>query len=246
MRAVSRQGPEVRKIAFFVALCAVLFAFGASAKAQSAKIHRVGFLLVGGASDSPRTRAFREGLHQLGYFEGKNIVIERRAANGKIELLDDLAADIVRLKVDVFVVSGNVVTRAAKKATNTIPIVTTLVSDPVENGFIASLARPGGNVTGLTSLGSELSGKRLELLKEIVPRLSNVVVLGNSSTPGNLQAREQTEGLAKALHLQLTYKDIQNLVDIEAVFKTTSKSRSDAVLMLPNAVLLLHRKVLWI
>jgi putative ABC transport system substrate-binding protein len=220
----------------FFALC------GAVAAQQPQKPARVGFLLFGGATDSPRTQAFRQGLHQLGYVEGKNISIERRAAEGNIQRLDELAAEIVHLKVNVFVVSGNAVTRAAKKATSTIPIVTTLVSDPVENGFIASLARPGGNITGLTSLGAELSGKRLELLKEMVPRLSNAVVLGNSSTPGNPQAMQQTESVAKALNMQLIYKNIQTLVDIEAAFKASSTSHADAVLMLPNAVLLLHRK----
>jgi putative ABC transport system substrate-binding protein len=221
----------------------VLFVLcGAVAAQQPQKPARVGFLLFGGATDSPRTQAFRQGLHQLGYVEGKNISIERRAAEGNIQRLDELAAEIVHLKVNVFVVSGNAVTRAAKKATSTIPIVTTLVSDPVENGFIASLARPGGNITGLTSLGAELSGKRLELLKEMVPRLSNAVVLGNSSTPGNPQAMQQTESVAKALNMQLIYKNIQTLVDIEAAFKASSTSHADAVLMLPNAVLLLHRK----
>src|SRR4030095_16315419 len=220
----------------FFALC------GAVAAQQPQKPARVGFLLFGGATDSPRTQAFRQGLHQLGYVEGKNISIERRAAEGNIQRLDELAAEIVHLKVNVFVVSGNAVTRAAKKATSTIPIVTTLVSDPVENGFIASLARPGGNITGLTSLGAELSGKRLALLKEIVPRLSNVVVLGNSSTPGNPQALQQTESVAKALNMKLIHKNIQTSADIEAVFKTSSTSHADGVFMLPNAVLLLHRK----
>src|SRR5262249_44040237 len=156
------------------------------------KVARIGFLLVGGFTDTSRTDAFRQGLQQLGYIEGKNILIEWRRAEGKLERLDELAAELVRLKVDVFVTSGNAVTRAAKKATGTIPIVTSLVSDPVENGFIASLARPGGNITGLTSLGGELSGKRLELVKETIPRLSRVMVLGNSHTPGNSQAMQQT------------------------------------------------------
>jgi putative ABC transport system substrate-binding protein len=144
--------------------------------------------------------------------------------------------------VDVFVTSGNSVVRAAKRATSTIPIVTALVSDPVENGFVASLARPGGNSTGLTSLGAELSGKRMELLKEVVPGLSRLMMFVSSSSPGNSQTMHQTETVAKAMGVQITYKDIQGVDDIEAAFKAAGKSRPDAVLMLPNAVLLLHRK----
>jgi putative tryptophan/tyrosine transport system substrate-binding protein len=209
---------------------------------EAKKVPRIGFLLVGGFTDTSRADAFRQGLQQLGYVEGKNIVIEWRRAEGKLDRLDELAAELVRLKVDVFVTSGNAVTRAAKKATSTIPIVTSLVSDPVENGFIASLARPGGNITGLTSLGAELSGKRLELLKETIPRLSRVMVLGNSHTPGNSQAVQQTETVARVMGVQLIYKDVQTVTDIDAAFKTLSKNRSDAVFMLPNAVLLAHRR----
>jgi ABC-type uncharacterized transport system substrate-binding protein len=224
-------------------LSALLFTLCSSAEAQqTAKIPRIGFLLAGGFVDTARREAFRQGLRQFGYVEGKNVVIEWRAAGGKLDRLDELAAELVRLKVDVFVTSGNAVTRAAKKATSTIPIVTALVSDPVENGFVASLARPGGNITGLTSLGGELSGKRLELLKEAVPRFSRSMVLGNSLTLGNARTMEQTEAVARVLSVQLTYKDIQSPIDIEAAFKAASKSRADAALMLPNAVLLLHRK----
>jgi putative ABC transport system substrate-binding protein len=209
---------------------------------EAKKVPRIGFLLVGGFTDTSRADAFRQGLQQLGYVEGKNIVIEWRRAEGKLDRLDELAAELVRLKVDVFVTSGNAVTRAAKKATSTIPIVTSLVSDPVENGFIASLARPGGNITGLTSLGAELSGKRLELLKETIPRLSRVMVLGNSHTPGNSQAVQQTETVARVMGVQLFYKDVQTVTDTDAAFKTLSKNRSDAAFMLPNAVLLAHRR----
>jgi putative ABC transport system substrate-binding protein len=234
----------MRKKIIGFALSAVLLALSFAVEAQQPKkIPRIGFLVAGGSPDSSRRDAFRQGLRQLGWVEGQNVVIEWRQAEGKLDRLDELATELVRLKVDVFVTSGNAVTRAAKKATDTIPIVTALVSNPVENGFVASLARPGGNITGLTSLGAELSGKRLELLKEAVPRLSRLMVLGNSATPGNAQAMQQTEAVARALSVQLTYKDIQSAKDIEAAFKASSKSRSDAALMLPNAVLLLHRKL---
>ena len=130
-----------------------------------------------------RIEAFRQGLRELGYVEGKNIVIEYRYAEGKIDRLPALAAELVRLKVDVIVTGGPAVTRAAKEATATIPIVMTMDTDPVGNGFVASLARPGGNITGLATLAPEISGKQLELLKEIVPKLSRVAVLGTSTSP---------------------------------------------------------------
>ena len=128
-----------------------------------------------------RIEAFRQGLRELGYVEGKNIVIEWRYAEGKLDRLPALAAELVRLKVDIIVTAGPTVTRAAKEATVTIPIVMALDNDPVGNGFVASLARPGGNITGLSTLSPELSGKQLELLKEIVPKLSRVAVLGTST-----------------------------------------------------------------
>ena len=140
-----------------------------------------------------RIEAFRQGLRELGYVEGKNIVIEWRFAEGKLDRLPALAAELVRLKVDVIVTGGSTATRAAKEATITIPIVMTQDNDPVGNGFVASLARPGGNITGLSTLSPELSGKRLELLKEIVPKLSRVAVLGTSTNPGNAQALKEME-----------------------------------------------------
>jgi len=132
-----------------------------------------------------RIEAFRQGLRELGYVEGKNIVIEWRSTEGKFERQSELAAELVHLKVDVIVSSGPTMTRAAKEATATIPIVMAQDSDPVENGFVASLARPGGNITGLSVLSPELSGKQLELLKEIVSKLSRVAVIGNSNEPAN-------------------------------------------------------------
>jgi len=222
--------------AMLVALCVCV---GAQ---QTGKIPRIGYLLAAGSPETPRRDAFRQGLRDLGYVEDKNIIIEWREAEGRLDRLDDLAAELVRLKVDVFVVSGNSVVRAAKRATSTIPIVTTLVSDPVENGFVASLSRPGGNITGLTSLGAELSGKRLELLKEVVPRLSRLMVFMSSPSPGNSQTVHQIETVAKTMGVQITYKDIQRVDDIDAAFKAAGKSRPDAILMLPNAVLLLNRQ----
>ena len=137
--------------------------------------------------NAARADAFRQGLRELGYVEGKNIVIEWRYAEGKLDSLPALAAELVRLKVDVIVTTGPTVTRAAKEATATIPIVMTYDNDPVGNRFVASLARPGGNITGLSTLSPEISGKQLELLKEIIPKLSRVAVFGTSTQPGNAQ-----------------------------------------------------------
>ena len=170
-------------------LCAMLFALCFPAEAQQpTKIPRIGYLGAASLSaNAARIEAFRQGLRELGYVEGKNIVIEWRYAEGKLDRLPALAAELVRLKVDIIVTAGATPTRAAKEATSTIPIVMTQDTDPVVNGFVASLARPGGNITGLSTLAPELSGKRLELLKEIVPKLSRVAVLGTSTEPGNAQ-----------------------------------------------------------
>ena len=176
---------------------------------QPTKIPRIGYLA--GASppvNSARIEAFRQGLRELGYVEGKNIVIEWRYAEGKLDRLPALAAELVRLKVDVIVTAGPTATRAAKEATVTIPIVMAQDNDPVGNGFVASLARPGGNITGLSTLAPELSGKRLELLKEIVPKLSRVAVLGTSTHPGNAQALKEMELAAGAFGVKLQYLDV--------------------------------------
>jgi putative ABC transport system substrate-binding protein len=166
------------------ALCVMLFALCASAQAQQPrKIPWIGYL--GGTSLAARTAAFQQGLRELDYVEGKNIVIEYLYTEGKIDRYPALAAELVRLKVDVIVSAGSTATRAVKEATSTIPIVMSQDSDPVGNGFVVSLARPGGNITGLSTLAPEIRGKQLELLKEIVSRLSRVAVFETSTQPGN-------------------------------------------------------------
>jgi putative ABC transport system substrate-binding protein len=177
----------------------------------------------------------------LGYAEGKNIIIEYRWAEGKIERLPDRANELVRLKVDVIVTSGPSPTRAAKEATTTIPIVMTWDYDPVANGFVASLARPGGNITGLSTLAPEISGKQLEILKETVPKLSRVAVLGTSTVPGNAEAFRATELAAEALKVQLQYREIRDRKDIETVFQASRKGRADAVLASASRVLFSDR-----
>jgi putative ABC transport system substrate-binding protein len=185
--------------------------------------------------------AFRQGLRELGYVEGKNIVVEYRWAEDKIERLPNLATELVRLNVDIIVTASPTDTRAAKDATVTIPIVMAQDRDPVGNGFVASLARPGGNITGLSRMSPELAGKQLELLKEIVPRLSRVAALGSSTLPGNAQSLSETERAAGALKLQLQYLDVRGPKDIETAFRAASKGRAEAVLSLGGLPLYSHR-----
>jgi putative ABC transport system substrate-binding protein len=181
--------------------------------------------------------AFRQGLRELKYVEGKNIVIEERYAEGKAERLPALAAELVGLKVDVIVSGGSTPTRAAKEATKTIPIVMANEGDPVGSGFVASLAHPGGNITGLSNLSPELSGKRMELLKEIVPKLSRVAVFGTLIQPETAQALRETEIAARAFGVKLQYLDVLDPKDIETVFRAARKGRAEAILVLGSAVL---------
>ncbi|TAJ81693.1 ABC transporter substrate-binding protein [bacterium] len=233
----------MKKRVFVAILFAMLLALSLPAEAQqSKKVPRIGFLIGTSPSTiSDRIEAFRQGLRELGYVEGKNIVIEYRYSEGKLDRLSELAAELVRLKVDAIVTSGGTPTRAAKEATVTIPIVMGFDNDPVGNGFVASLARPGGNITGLSALSAEMSGKRLELLKEIVPKLSRVAVLGDSTAPGNAQALKETELAARALVVQLQYLDVLAPKDIETAFQAASKGRADAVLALGSPFFVLQR-----
>src|SRR5437867_4467036 len=219
-----------------------LAACGAVAQAQlSAKVPRIGFLSAASPSaNTARIEAFWQGLRELGYVEGKSILIEYRYAEGKFDRLDEFAAEFVRLKVDVIVTAAPSSTRAAKKATSTIPIVMAYDSDPVANGFIASLARPGENITGLSSLAPEITGKQLELLKETVPRLSRVAVLRTSNLPG-AQVLRDAEPAAKAFKVELQYLDVGGLKDIETVFREARKGRADAVLVLASPILESYR-----
>ena len=230
--------------AMLIALSAMLFVLCVSASAQQpTKIPRIGYLT--GASFSgqlPRTDAFHQGLRELGYVEGKNIAIEWRYAEGKLDRLPALAAELVRLKVDVIVTGGSTITRAAKEATVTIPIVMAQDNDPVGNGFVASLARPGGNITGLSILAPEISGKQLELLKETVPKLSRVAVLGNSTLPQYALVLREIELAAGAFGVKLQYLDVLAPRDIEPAFRAASKGRAEAILVLGSSVNFSHRK----
>jgi putative ABC transport system substrate-binding protein len=187
------------------------------------------------------TEAFRQGLRDLGYVEGRNIIIEWRSAEGKAARLPGLAAELLRLNVDVIVTGGSTSTGAAKEATVTIPIVMGMDTDPVGSGFVRSLARPGGNITGLSTLSPEISGKQLELLKETVPKLSRVAVFGISTRAGNAQSLKETEHAAGAFGVQVQYLDILGPKDIETAFRGATKRRADAILLLASPVLHSHR-----
>jgi len=235
---------KYRKWAGLVALIIAFAMCGAVAQAQqSTKVPRIGYLQATPSSAvGARTEAFRQGLRELGYTEGKTIVIEYRYAEGNLDRLPALVAELVRLKVDIIVSGGPQVTRAAaKEATGTIPIVMGFDYDPVGNGLIASLARPGGNITGLSTLTPEISGKQLEILKEIDPRLSRVAVLGTSTQPGHAQVLKETERAAGALRVKLQYLDVLSPKDIETAFRAATKGRADALLAMQSAVLLPQR-----
>ena len=219
----------------------MLFALCFSASAQQpTKIARIGYL--GGPSPLlERREAFRQGLRKLGYIEGKNIVIEWRSGEGKSERVPALAAELVRLKVDVIVTDGSNSTLRAKEATSTIPIVMAQDVDPVGRGIVASLARPGANITGLANLAPELSGKQLELLKETVFRLSRVAVFGTSNTPSTAPTLKETELAAVALGVKVQYLDVLDPKDIEIAFRAASKGRIHAVLVLSGPLVFSQR-----
>jgi putative tryptophan/tyrosine transport system substrate-binding protein len=244
--AVSRNKTEGRLMigrSLICLLLTVILLTGATAEAQQAtKFARIGYLTTGPRStSSTRVEALRLGLSELGYTEGRNIVIEARYAEGKLDRLTDLAAELVRLKVDVIVTGGATVTRTVRKATFSIPIVMAQDPDPVGNGHIASLARPGGNITGLSSLSADLSGKRVELLKEILPQLSRLAVLGTSTNAGNERQLRETKTALGAFGVQLHYLDVLSRKDIQAGFRAASKGRADAVLILSGPLLNPHR-----
>lgn len=200
---------------------------------QPTKIPRIGLLLAGNPSgNSARIEAFRQGLRQLGYVDEKNFVLEFRYAEGKFDRLPVLAAELVNSNVDIILTGGSIDTRAAKEATKTIPIVMAQDNDPVATGVVASLARPGGNITGLSTLSPELSGKQLELLKETVPKLSRVAVVGTSTILGNSQALKEIELAARAFKLQLQSLDVLDPKAIETAFQAAGKGRAGAVLVL--------------
>jgi putative tryptophan/tyrosine transport system substrate-binding protein len=233
----------MRKPVFSILFVAALLAVAVIAEAQQpTKVPRIGYLTTASLSAfATRTQAFRQGLRELGYLEGKNILIEYRYADGKPDRVPALADELVRLKVDIIVTGGAPATLSAKDATRTIPIVMASDADPVGSGVVASLARPGGNITGFSTLATDISGKRLELLKEIVPRLSHVAVFGTSTYPGNGQALKEMEVAVGAFGMKLQYLDVLDSNDIANAFREASRAHADAVLVLASPVFISQR-----
>ena len=220
-----------------VAAALLILVTPAVARAQPAQVRRVGLLGVGAAESSPFFDALRQGLRERGWVDGQTIAFEDRTAVGQYARLPEVAAELVRLKVDVIVTYGTTAARAARKATGTIPIVTSVGTDPVESGLAASLVRPGGNVTGITSMGRELVGKRIEVLKEAVPGLSRIAVLWISESSTEWGQVRNVEAAARALGLQARAVEMRRLEDLEKAFASAARDRAEA-LAIPSSVLL--------
>ena len=237
--------PTRKSMMSIVAVIFTLLGLDSLADAAQPITYRIGFLAAGPrVSVSGRVEAFRAGLRQLGYVDGKNLVIEERYGDAKIERVPELAAELVRLKVDVIVTGGSQATGPAKNASSTIPIVMAQDNDPLGSGFVTSLARPGGNITGMANLNSELSGKQLEVLKEAFPKLGRVAILGDLSEPGSAPPVKETELAAKALGLQPYYFDIRNATGFDTALGSIRAKKVDALLALTSALFNSHRKQL--
>jgi putative ABC transport system substrate-binding protein len=229
---------------FLVALAATVLAAPLAGKAQQAgKVYRVGYLGNSSASLEPDlVEALRQGLRNLSYVENQNIIIEYRWAEGRYDRFPSLVADLIQHQVDVIVTAGTPGTLAAKQATRTIPIVMAVSGDAVGAGLVDSLARPGANVTGLTTMVAELEGKRLELLKEILPRLSRVVLLGNPANPLTAIIFNQARTAARVLHVTLERVDIRAVDEFENAFATIAKARPDAIIIVADRFFLAERE----
>jgi putative ABC transport system substrate-binding protein len=232
---------------FLAGTGAVLLAAPRASEAQpSGKVPRVGYLSVFSPSKPyPPSEAFWQGLHDLGWIEGQNISIERRFAEGKAQRLPDLAVELVRLRVDLIFAETTPAARAVKQATTTIPIVFSPIADPIGSGLVANLARPGGNITGITFMAPELGGKRLELLKQAVPGMTRVGVLLRPGDPSEATVKsvlEQTEAAARALGVQLLRLEAQGPNDFDRVFAAMSRQRVGGLILIPSAMFIDERR----
>jgi putative ABC transport system substrate-binding protein len=231
-----------RTIGFLVTLALALLVAPLAGDAQQATtVHRVGRLLAAGspaAGPDPSFEAFRQGLRELGYVEGQNVVIEDRYAEGSQARLRDLATELTRLPVDVMVAEGAAAIRAAQHATRTIPIVMAATADPVGQGFVASLAHPGENITGLSFLSAELPGKRLELLKETVPQSTRIAVLISAAHPYYESTMRNLTGAAQVLGLHLHAVEVRSMDELDTAFAAMIRAGADAVIVIEDALLL--------
>jgi putative ABC transport system substrate-binding protein len=211
---------------------------------QPKKVFRIGFFASNSFSGENNLRSFRQGLRELGYVEGKNITIEYRSGEGKFDRLPALAAELIRLKVDVIVTQGTPATVAAKNATSTIPIIISGGTDPVATGLVPNLARPGGNITGVTVMNEELAGKRLELLKETSPKVSRIGVLWNSTNPGAAAVFKQTQSAAQELRLPLQSLEVQTVNDLQGAFDAATRSGVNGLALLATVPITDHLKLI--
>ena len=226
---------------FLSGLASGLLAAPLAAQAQQTrKVPRIGFLVF--ASSELRYRGFQQGLRELGYVEGQNVVIEFRSADGSLERLDDFARELVQLPVDVIVAGSTSGAEASKRATNTIPIVMANVADPVESGFVSSLARPTGNLTGLTTMGPELVGKRLELMREIIPRLRRVAVLWDQDAKHNAAMLDRLKPIAKGSGVEVRSLPVRPPVpELDKALETAKKWHADVLIALDDALIFGNR-----
>ena len=227
------------RLASVVVFLLLAVSLGTAAAQSSEKVPRVGYISPGSSSNPIRLRrfeAFRQGLRELGYVEGQNIVLEPRWAEGQHARYPTLAADLVRLKAGVIVAVGGVATQAAQQATRTIPIVMSVVIDPVGSGLVASLARPGGNVTGLSLMAPDLVGKQLEVLKEVVPKVSRVALLWNPDNPGSAPQLREAEIAARALGVRLQTLKARTPQEIDGAFAAMTREQPDALVVLLDGI----------
>jgi putative ABC transport system substrate-binding protein len=233
----------MRRIGFAVVLAlSVTFAPLVAEAQQAGKVYRIGLLAAPDRTQQEtRLGALRAGLRELGYLEEKNIVIESRWAEGKYDRFPDLAAELVRLKVDVIVTGGTPATQAAMKATTTIPIVMVGIGEPLRTGLVASLAKPGGNVTGMTQLGAEVAGKRLQILKDTVPNVSRVAFLRNRASPAHVPYFNDLQAAARELRLTLQSVEVQQPSEFERAFAEMMRERPDALIVTADATHLIRQ-----
>ncbi len=237
----------ISRRAFIGGLAGGLLAAPLGAEAQpGGKVPRVGYVsLFSRSKPYPPSEAFWQGLHDLGWIEGQNIAIERRFAEGKTQRLPDFAVELVRLRVDLIFAETTPAARAVKQATTTIPIVFSPIADPIGSGLVANLARPGGNITGITFMAPELGGKRLELLKQAVPGMTRVGVLSHPGDPSEATVKsvlEQTEAAARALGVQLLRLEAQGPNDFDRVFAAMSRERVGGLILIPSAMFIDERR----
>jgi putative ABC transport system substrate-binding protein len=232
---------KVGGIGFILALGILLGPLAAQAQ-QTGKVHRIGFLGNSTAVlEANLVGPFREGLRDLGYVEGRNILIEDRWAEGKYERFPSLIGELIAQKVEVIVTAGTPATLAVKKATTSVPLVMVAVGDPVGTGILPSLSRPGGNITGLTSISPELDGKRLELLREVIPNVSHIAVLWNAVSPLQVVAERQTQAAARVLRMKVLSLGVRTEKEIEDAFVVLVRERPGALLVLADRLFLHHR-----